>query len=285
FEELSSPVPEDPRVEEIINEDPIREEIVDETPDPLAVVELPPLNNEVLNILGDDTSKAKHLGGKVFLYLDYTGIFVPAWCKKYPPATNCPRIAPPRIKPRNKSAVSDSTIRRDKRLTEFQDQIGATLSALGKALTVLLGEERKGSNLHLIELISDVGRIMADLHHTQSESRRVLVGQSLNKNFKDTLVDTSLDGWLFGDNLGDRVKTAKALERSGQDLKIPQPKQKQVALRTNQTLNSKSPSRQYKKPRLDGQRYQPRAKPVQQRHRQPNQTQRYQGDKPWRKPR
>ncbi|KAJ8974520.1 hypothetical protein NQ317_000323 [Molorchus minor] len=157
---------------ELSDEDPIREEVVDETPDPLAVVELPPLNKEVLNILGDDTSKAK-VGGEIIhkyvasrlesiLVSGLHGYIRSSLVKKYPPATSCPRIAPPKLNPEIKAAVSDSTIRRDKRHTEFQDQIGATLSALGKALTVLLG----GSNLHLIELISDAGRIMADLHHT-----------------------------------------------------------------------------------------------------------------------
>jgi hypothetical protein len=36
----------------------------------------------------------------------------------------------------------------------------------------------------------------------------------LNKNLTDTITEISVDGWLFGDNLPDRIKAAKAFEKN-----------------------------------------------------------------------
>ncbi|KAJ8964055.1 hypothetical protein NQ314_005196 [Rhamnusium bicolor] len=101
--------------------------------------------------------------------------------------------------------------------------MGACMSAFGRALTLLLkegkdeGEER--NNLPLMELIGDAVRLIADLHHEESESRQNLISLNLDKSLRDMLNNTSLDGWLFGDNLSDRLKTAKAIEKSGEELK------------------------------------------------------------------
>ncbi|KAJ8935183.1 hypothetical protein NQ314_012939 [Rhamnusium bicolor] len=59
-----------------------------------------------------------------------------------------------------------------------------------------------------------------------------------------TMNETGVDGWLFGENLGDRVKAAWAIERSGQDLRNssikPSSKRKK---KTRAPLNYRGPSR------------------------------------------
>nr|CAI5856629.1 unnamed protein product [Callosobruchus analis] len=42
----------------------------------------------------------------------------------------------------------------------------------------------------------------------------------LRKDLKDTLVSATADGWLFGKDLGERIKASKDIEKSGLELKV-----------------------------------------------------------------
>lgn len=133
---------------------------------------------------------------------------------------NCDLVAPPKLNPEVLLSMTDQHKARDSRLANMQNCLGASITAIGKALTILLKEEGGGeNNIQLIEWLSDAGRLLTNAHHSQTESRKILVSADLNKNYKDTLTNASVDGWLFGENLTERVKAAKALERSSADLK------------------------------------------------------------------
>ncbi|KAJ3661971.1 hypothetical protein Zmor_006342 [Zophobas morio] len=56
-----------------------------------------------------------------------------------------------------------------------------------------------------------------------SKSRRHTVLPYLNKSAKETLLQSQTDTSLFGEVLAKRLKTAKALQKSGYDLKAPPP--------------------------------------------------------------
>nr|CAI5828092.1 unnamed protein product [Callosobruchus analis] len=60
---------------------------------------------------------------------------------KYPPPTNLSILSAPKINPGAMIAAGDTALKRDKKLAYMQSQIGASLAALGKALTLLLEEE------------------------------------------------------------------------------------------------------------------------------------------------
>lgn len=179
---------------------------------------------------------------------------------KYPPASNCVLAEAAKINPEIRSSTLESAITRDARLISLQTQIGACLSITGKALTLLLNKEGQVETVErqLIELLSDAGRLLADVHHSESISRRKLLGFGLNKKFKTTLEEAPLGEWLFGENLEVRLKTAKALERSSSELKAStsRPPAKQPIKKVLKPLNSYRPShRQYKASRQDGQKY------------------------------
>lgn len=166
---------------------------------------------------------------------------------KYPPIGNCPLVEAPKLNLEVKASINELVLRRDARLGAIQNQIGASLGAIGKALTILVGQEKEGvaGNIRLIELLSDAGRLLADVHQSETEARRALVASNLNKKVKDTLINTSRDEWLFGKNLSDRVKDAKALEKSSSDFKTEVQKRKYVGTNSGRgSLNSKRPSRQ-----------------------------------------
>lgn len=123
------------------------------------------------------------------------------------------------------AAVTEAISRRDDRLSLLQAQVGACLAALGKVTTLHL-EAEGGGDLTYLQILNDAGRLLSDVHHSQSTSRRELVALNLNKELKDTLSNAPIDGWLFGDNLDDRVKATKNIERSGQALKQSSLKEK-----------------------------------------------------------
>lgn len=163
---------------------------------------------------------------------------------KYLPPENCQGINPPIINPEVKIAISESVIRRYTRLMQTQQQIASSLSAIGLALTTMLDKEEGEKNRDYIELLSNAGRLLANVHFSESKSRRELIALNLNKELKETLVSTPISGLLFGNNLEDRIKTAKELEKSGQQLKPKKLRsQSSVVQSTSENYKSSFPQR------------------------------------------
>ncbi|VEN58033.1 unnamed protein product [Callosobruchus maculatus] len=138
---------------------------------------------------------------------------------RYLPPSNCMAVTPPIMNPEVKIACSESVMRRDERISQVQHQIAAGLSAIGLALTRMLNKQEVEDNKDDIRLLSDAGRLLANVHHSESRSRRELIALNLNKELKETLVSTPISKFLFGNDLEDTIKTTKDLEKSGQQLK------------------------------------------------------------------
>lgn len=164
--------------------------------------------------------------------------------RKYPPMANCRLVEAPKLNIEVKKAITPQHQERDERLARVQNQVGAAMGAVGKALTSCLKEEGEGHS-QLIELLGDAGKLLASVHFAESQSRRILASSGVNKNFKSTLSEVSVDGWLFGDNLSERMRTTKALDKTSEDLKIQKPKGKNKPIKKHYNLNSRSLPRNY----------------------------------------
>nr|CAH7759093.1 unnamed protein product [Callosobruchus chinensis] len=88
----------------------------------------------------------------------------------------------------------------------------------GTVLPLVLQEEG-GGNRQYIELFSDAGKLLSNIHHTETVARRELFTFNLKNEVKQTLKEASADDLLFGSNLRDRLKTSKNSEKSSQDLR------------------------------------------------------------------
>lgn len=101
--------------------------------------------------------------------------------------------------------------------------MGTSLAALGKALSLLINlpqiQEGEGQYIEVIEAISDGAKLLCDNHHNQSSTRQHVIATNLDKSLKTVIENTVLDGWLFGEDLPDRIKNAKQIEKSGEELK------------------------------------------------------------------
>lgn len=142
-----------------------------------------------------------------------------ALLQKYRIPSNCPSAFPPKLNPEVKAAVNETALKRDQRLEKTQSQMGASLAALGQALSWLIQPEENGQRLKIIEALSDGARLLADIHHEHSISRQNVISTNLDKSVKLIIENVELDGWLFGENLNERMKNAKQIEKSAEELK------------------------------------------------------------------
>ncbi|CAH1976833.1 unnamed protein product [Acanthoscelides obtectus] len=123
---------------------------------------------------------------------------------KYSPLSNLSTATAPKLNLEILSVLTEQHKQQDLRLVKLQDQMGAALVAIGKALIIHL---EKGEGAHT----------------------RILV---------ESLSNVTVDGWLFGQNLGDRLKAAREMEKLSSNLKP-----KAVNARSTASVNFKSLSR------------------------------------------
>ncbi|KAJ2939030.1 hypothetical protein O0L34_g19012 [Tuta absoluta] len=99
--------------------------------------------------------------------------------KKYPFPKNVPLAKSPTLNPEIGAMLPETCKLRDKRLLTKQDQLGKTLSALGKALTGLL---KKNPNIpESIRNLNDAGILLADSHYAETDTRRSVIIPLIDK--------------------------------------------------------------------------------------------------------
>lgn len=190
------------------------------------------LDSELLAILGTDPSIEKSYGKDIQKDLASR---LQHWTtegltkegrkdlkEKYLTPGNCKLIDAPELNAEIKAAVSDELAKRDKALSIKQQQITTAITCLGEAITLLLSEKEKNTNL--IKLTTDAARLMSDCHYSFSTTRRNFLLGALKKEVRDQLRVTKIDKFLFGDNLAETLKSAKAINKSGSELKVTAPK-------------------------------------------------------------
>ncbi|VEN53497.1 unnamed protein product [Callosobruchus maculatus] len=129
----------------------------------------------------------------------------------------------PQLNPEVSAALTAQLLRRDECLVHKQQVLAADISAVAQVLSSML-EEKEGGNNPYIQSLSNAGRLLCHLHYSETITRKELIAINLNKDLRDTLSDAPINNFLFGEALGDRVKAAKNLEKSSEELKQVRPK-------------------------------------------------------------
>lgn len=137
-----------------------------------------------------------------------------------PPFTNFEVMKPPKLNPEVNAAVNDVARKRDQIIYRRQQQIATALSCLGSALQFNMKDQK----LEAIKKLNDASRLLCDSLFMDTRGRRSLLLSVTNKNMKEFLIQSEPGSFLFGDNLTDQIKTAKSVQKSGEELKIPQVK-------------------------------------------------------------
>ncbi|CAH2223967.1 jg20373 [Pararge aegeria aegeria] len=198
-------------------------------------------NAEILDILGADPSVAIEYGPDInkdvatrFTHVATVGLNKDVrkeLLKKFLVPGNCTNIAAPQLNAEIKATVSEQVVKRDKAIEARQKQIAAGISSLGKIISDQLCATEKNNDL--IRDLMEVSRILCDIQHSESEARRSFALYSVKRELKDQLSATKIDKFLFGSNLPETIKTAKAVSKSSSDLKPEIPKKPKASTSAN----------------------------------------------------
>ncbi|XP_073944616.1 uncharacterized protein [Choristoneura fumiferana] len=167
---------------------------------------------------------------------------------KHLPPANCTLINGPVLNPEIKAAVSDVIAKRDKGIEHKQNQMANAISCIGEAISLLISSEEK--NPTLMKLLMDAGRLLCDCQHTDTTVRRMFILNSLKKDMKDQLQSTKVDKYLFGQDLANTLKSAKAICKTGAELKTApvKPPFKKPPPKTAANRSYSSPNLNWKAP-------------------------------------
>lgn len=200
-------------------------DIVDTHKDEEVVIE--ELDSEILTALGASTSDGPEYGEKI--HENLAQLWLPLLKKGLPKEEkekllkdllvpqNCNLLQAPKLNPEISAAVAESTRNRDKKLVSSQQQLGAGVTAVNRAMDLLLNKEF--DKLKVIKHLSDACRILSDLHHRDSQTRIKLITPSLDKSFLNIIQDTCRDETLFGTKLSEKIKASKTIEKQGLQIK------------------------------------------------------------------
>lgn len=139
--------------------------------------------------------------------------------KKYLPPANCNFLDAPKLNEEIKAAVQDSSLKRDEKLATKQSQLGSGITCIGRALDSAFKIPDKQLRDQIIKHLGDGGQILCDLHYLETNTRRSLLAQGLNKNTKEAVKNLTRDKFLFGEGLSETLKAVKACSRSAGDIK------------------------------------------------------------------
>jgi hypothetical protein len=189
---------------------------------------IPELDDVALEILGADPSTtvmyAKDIQKDLAVRFEHiataglTKELRKEFLETYLPPANCKLIDAPSLNPEIKAAINETSVKRDKAMHVKQKQIGSAISCLSQAISIILLQETKDKTV--LKLLMDTGRILCDCQHYESSLRRNFVMAVLKKELKDQIQLTKIDSLLFGQDLADTLKTAKAINKSGAELKV-----------------------------------------------------------------
>ncbi|KAL4705687.1 hypothetical protein ACJJTC_018760 [Scirpophaga incertulas] len=183
-----------------------------------------PLSSDLINILGDSKVKEVPMGPRILEEVSkrWGKILIDGLDrshKKEPLSTilipeNFQLLKAPLLNQEISSVMTESTRNRDKRLERAQNNLGVGIAGLTALISNLM-EAKHIDNLDLIKKLSEVGQLLLDLHYENTVNRRMLITPTLDKKFLSMTQDVKRDSYLFGENLGDKIKASKAAEKSG----------------------------------------------------------------------
>lgn len=194
-------------------------------------------NKQELLVHAEIANRWKHLVSHGLNADEFTGL-----CSNYSIPKNCDFLLPPSLNPEISAILTTAANNRDNWYVDTQRHLGHGLSALGQGIHALLGEQvsvPSNSNKELLTAMSDAAKIFAHVFHHATMTRRRLILPALSNNARD-LADKSLPSeFLFGSDLGEKVKAAKNLQISSKDLKNVPSYRNNLPPKSNRTLNQR----------------------------------------------
>lgn len=121
---------------------------------------------------------------------------------KHLPPENFPLLRVPTINPQLRSIMNEIACAADQERVSDQILLGSGISAIGKALTMLMSnfvEFQQGKTKKLINLLRDAGKILAKLYHMSFLTRRSEIVPKLGQLIESNNERNLIDGFIFGE--------------------------------------------------------------------------------------
>lgn len=177
----------------------------------------PPLADDILKVLRVNTAIPKEECHFHATLVDYWNRIIHEGLKKeerielmekYSRKGEC-HLEAPLLNEEVDSFINDKVRKRDGFFALDQNIAGTGLSALGTALSMIICDEDDGvDKLKLLELLNDVGWMIAELFHLLTIARRSYLSFNMDRKMKAILDRSAADRWLFGSELAQRIKAA-----------------------------------------------------------------------------
>lgn len=219
--------------------------------EPTKVTNISELDTEILEILGNDPSNTDKYGPEIrnelanrLLHIVKEGLTKENrknLMSKYLLPINCTQMDAPKINLEIKAAMPDTAVKRDRGIENKQKQMSSALACLSEIINSQLNSNTKNNDL--LQKLMDICRILCDIQHTDSITRRNFILFALKNEIKEHLKNTKIDTLLFGENLADTLRSAKAVNKSGIELKAEPNKAANTSYKgaVSRPLNRKAP--------------------------------------------
>ncbi|KAL4720573.1 hypothetical protein ACJJTC_012328 [Scirpophaga incertulas] len=97
-----------------------------------------------------------------------------------------------------------------------QRSISAAISCLSRAMSHVLTQPNRDPQV--VKQLIETGCLLCDIQY-ESMNRRRFICSAIKKEVREHLFDTEIDTYLFGEKLPETVKAAKAINKSGTELR------------------------------------------------------------------
>lgn len=129
---------------------------------------------------------------------------------------------------------------RDLHMCKRQQLAGSALNSIGAVKTTIIEEKESIDRVLLMEKLHDAGKLIVELMHSQTRSRMASILAGVAKDKKTMLENTKTDEYLFGENLAEKFKEARAMEKVANSIRKQSGHRNQSQLAPKRTLNSNS---------------------------------------------
>lgn len=144
--------------------------------------------------------------------------------------------AAPKLNPEVASTLTEAAKKRDHHLLSSQQAVGVATAMIASVLSDRLLEDPQ-TNTEELQKLLDAADLLSSTFSQFNSARKAFIEPGLAKDVKEVLQTSSPSEFLYGPNLGDRVKNARAITKVGSSLKD----NKSNAPSTSAAKNQKKP--------------------------------------------
>lgn len=212
--------------------------------------EFPELDSETLQLLSDDEEADK--GKKSNLHPKLASTWQKilseglkrekkmALLDKYLRSGNCP-FQTPKLNIEIEASIKEASVKRDRFFAADLDLCGSSLAALGSGISMIFnGSTQEIDTKELLTRLIESGKLMCELHNQLIKARKAFLYPCVDKKARQILDKTQHGEFLFGPDLSQKIKTAKAVEKLGLSLKQPTA-EKKPTFQASSSLNWRGP--------------------------------------------